>query len=475
MQHHHKLYENNETYIGTLTAIKDNYMLFKKNVPNFINYTDDIDTDTYTIYNKMYENIMYSDITQLLDKIFDKKIIKKGTIVYSSFYTGINFNDYISNNSYDNNVINKMLYEDYLNMDNNESRLYKVFRMFDDIQRRKGGLYTTSCVKSWSNLRDEKYDPDNLRNQIENIQNIVLSVSNTYLGKTADISKILLICTVNNDYSMYNLHPENYVNRILFKRILSNILLNGKIKYNLTYKELAETRQAGKKAAFVAYPWRCTEVLDNDIYVKKNDEYTKYELDANCVSGYWDGNSSLHEYILNHFILLYNDHHPSNPIHGYIGRDSSWDDYTNSNVSASEIVWFNNEKVLTPTLIYFKNYVISNQFEFYKVLRNYLKIYHNEILSQESTLLDRNELLEFAKNLCDIIDSHTKKPQFLKVDKNLSFESFLNKIYESNPLKVIPETNELFNKVSMKGGNINYKQKYKKYKSKYLRTRNNLY
>ena len=283
MDYHHKLYENNETYIGTMTAIKENYVLFKKNVPDFINYTDNIKMDTYTIYNKMYENIMFTNITEILDKIFEKKIIKKGTIVYSSFYTGINFKDYLHRDSYNENNVNKMIYEDYINVENADSRLYRVFRMFDDIQRRKGGLYTTSCSKLFS-------DPSkSQQNQMEDIQNIILSISNTYLGKTADISKILLIWSINNDYPVYNLHPENYVNRILFKRILSNILLNGKIKYNLTYAELAETRQTGKKAAFVAYPWRCTEILEKDVYIKNNDEYDKYNLDPNCVSGYWDG------------------------------------------------------------------------------------------------------------------------------------------------------------------------------------------
>ena len=226
------------------------------------------------------------------------------------------------------------------------------------------------------------------------------------MGTTADISKILLILKVNNDYALYNLHPENYVNRILFKRVLTNILFNGKIKYNIPYDTLAQSRGLNKASAFVAYPWRCTEILENDIYMKKNTDYTKYDLDPNCVTGYWDGNSSLHEYLLNHFILLYNEHHT--PIYGYIGRDSSWDDYTESNVSVREIVWFNNEKMLTPFLMYFKNHIISDEFEFYKALHNYLKNYEDAIINKQTTELSRNQLSLFSEKLCKFIDEYKK-------------------------------------------------------------------
>ena len=175
---------------------------------------------------------------------------------------------------------------------------------------------------------------------------------------------------------------------------------------------------------------------------------------------------------MNHFILLYNNNYPANSIYGYIGRDSSWDDYTNSNVSTSEIVWFNNEETLTPISIYFKNHIIFNQFEFYKVFRHYLRNYYNDILSQKSTSLNRHELLKLSKIICGIVDSYGNNTGFINVDKNLSFDVFLEKIDESNPRKVIIETNELFNKVSLKGGNINYEYKYIKYKSKYLNMKN---
>ena len=90
----------------------------------------------------MYENIMHTNITEILDKIFEKIIIKKDTILFSSFYTGVNLSDYlIGQKNYDEDYINQQFYIDHNNLGNIDSRLYRVFRMFDENERRKGGLY----------------------------------------------------------------------------------------------------------------------------------------------------------------------------------------------------------------------------------------------------------------------------------------------------------------------------------------------
>ena len=59
-------------------------------------------------------------------------------------------------------------------------------------------------------------------------------------------------------------------------------------------------------------------------------------------------------------VWMKNDNTPNKQIYGFISRDKNYDILLKKNIYFRELVWFNNEDVLKPFGLYYKNHLLFN-------------------------------------------------------------------------------------------------------------------
>ncbi len=462
---HHAIYKDNYLYNKTMAALKANINLVRQYVPGFIEDEEkyDIDELSKKIYDKMHKNIMKVNVKKILSTIFDKKLIQKGTVFYSGFqmFPIGDMKKYLAKDDtnmyhFNENYAIEMLYQDHLKLSKGEPNQFgDAFKWFTP-SRNKGALYTTACY-------DENDDINNLR----------MTVSTKYFSQFASNFKAIGIFQTNDDCEIYDLHPINFRQRMMFKRIITNILFNGKFNYGMPANVLEQAYKDGIPPLFVAYPFTCQQILNR---TPTPTCLQPPPVDKNCVQGYWDGDNTLHEHIVNHFLYVYNrDKDISNKILGYIARDNGYDPVLKSTINVREIVWFDNEITLQPIGLYFKNHQILSIFDMYNALLYVLKNFTDNIVNNIPLRIDNNKLLKMSKTLCSMGESYKRNFNMM----NFSFEN-LSRIS-------LPEfTRELGNRktfrnphfvpifknseIAQRGGKREYyKKKYIKYKKKYLK------
>lgn len=446
---HHRKYKNDYLYTKTINALKDvnNHTLLKKFAPNFENYTNDPTNDYMNIYNKMYDNIINSDLTNILDKIFEKKLIPKNNIFFSGFqtYPKLNLQEFLKN---DGSFERDIALTKILDLHNKNTEFTKTQNVLTDItkwfnkNRNVGTLFTTSCF--------EKNDT---------INSIKISISSRFYNKTANQLGSLAIFRTKKDYELYNLHPENFRSRTLFRKILTNILFGGKFNYDISSDDLGKLHKASKNPMFVDYPFTCKKILSSP------------DIDKDCIQGFWDGDNSLDEAIINHFIYVYNKNNPSKSIQGCISRDKAYDDVISKTIDVREIVWFNNEDCLEPIGFYLKNKFIFNLYQFYNVMLEYLEKNADKINKNDILTITEDELNKMIDVICN---STILKKLSSRINDGFFMRKFAN-IQELNNIIKNSNVNDVFDKLDptnsniiMRGSNTDiYKNKYLKYKMKY--------
>jgi hypothetical protein len=460
---------------GTLI---DSMYLFKKYLPNFIEYEKSEfnqiadEQNAFNIYRKMLDNLHKSDIYKILSAIFQKIKIPKDTLFYNSNTAyNLDLKNFLKENVYDDKYINDKLFEQEQLFSNGNSVLQELFNPFIEEKRNKGGLYTTTL-----------FDKDEER------KNINLSISNKYLAQRK-IETYMVILKTYEDCELFNLGSSNFISRVLFKRIIANILLGGQFEYNITNKDLNELYQNNLKPAFVGMANPCQQLLNNKdkVYALNNDIFTKLNIDVNCITGFWDGESTLHESIVNHMLMLYNNENIETQqlqminknIIGYIGLDSGYDTTIKETIYSREIVWFTNEYYLKPVAIYFKNYLCYDRFDIYKAIKNYLSnyFYNLDMLKQNPEPLFFKEKNLFMKNnfamLTEKINLNTNNIISHKAiidDKIMRDKDEFIKLLDGINLNKIVVTDDINEQkiYDQHGGESYYYKKYKKYKLKYL-------
>ena len=463
---HHEKYKNDYLYNKTISAFRDNMPILKKYAPDFIEYKDDIEYNIKTIYNKIYYNIINTDLKGILDKIFDKKKVPKDTYVFNTFEPRpkSSIHDFLKDSKFDLEYAFDIIYKHHKYLSNekdfNKSYFSDIVRPFTKL-RNKGGMYTTSCFES---------------NEKSNINNLILSLSTRFYNKTQDDKKVVSIFKTNDDYELYNLYPDNFKGRILFKRIISNILFQGKFNSNMTLKELDdmydEKIHGTINALVVHYPFDCRELIKEDIYVKKDKSCVSVYKNNDCISGYWDGENTLHEYILNHFVGIYNNENlPENRIIGCIDRDSGYDGVLKKNIFIRELVWFNNEQVLDPVGFYFNNRIVYNIYEYYKGLTDVLyEKSINTFIPEKQNEISYEDMKKLSDDLCLHIFKSKNIFYDDKFDENNNIRDVKTFIDYVNNLNIVKFSKDV--KLDLYGGNT-YRDKYIKYKTKYLKLKKN--
>jgi hypothetical protein len=460
----HNQYKNDYLYKKTMAALSnlENQELLKKYCKNFINYTYDINIDAKNIYNKMLTNFLNKNIVDILDNIFDKIEITKENIFYHGFSPNPKFNlsTLFENNIYNEQKMFDKIYELHSDLnkacirksnDDIKCPLYDISKWFSD-EKNKGALYTTSCF--------DKNDT---------INNIKLSLSSKYFNNTLGDIKLLAIFVPKSNYKLYNLHPENFRQRILFKRILTNILFEGKFNFGITLEELKQMETTKDRPnMFVSYPYTCQSILE-----QKN-------IDKDCIHGYWDGDNTLDEAIINHFVNIYNKRVPiDRKIIGYIGRDNGYDQKLNTTINIREFVWFENESCLQIAGFYLKNRLITNIYEFYSAIHDHVKkslVFENgHYIFNADTPIDvtNDDLNIMIEKLCNI---RSFAPDFINnrkfdVDEILDKNQLQQKILSisQNPIyRLFDEKDPMHKNIILRGGENIYKNKYIKYKNKYI-------
>jgi hypothetical protein len=456
----HIKYEDDYLYKKTISALTTSYHILKKYAPNFVkDFGDKADEDTIKkVYDKMYNNIKKSNCKIILDTIFEKKKITKGTVFYSGFtpYPKINLRAFLKDGcTFDREyAINELLLQHNKlseKFDDKNNSFRDIFKWFTK-DRNKGGLYTTSCF--------DKND---------DINNIKMSVSTKYFSKTAGSANALAILETNQDCELYYLHPENFKQRILFKRILTNILLNGTFSYNATKDELSKMYEDwSKPAMLVDYPFTCATLLE------------KENIDKECVQGYWDGDNTLDEKIVNHFLYVYNEEVAQDDISkkvlGYIARDNGYDTKLGITINLREIVWFNNELTLSPIGLFFKNHKVQSIYDFWTAILYVLEKFTNNIVTGKEIEFDTNKLNTTVNKLCEMGKDYQDGNKNNPVSETFKFKNnnlieFKNNLIESNKGLVMGAfSSPIFDDPNMaqRGGNKNYRDKYSKYKMKYI-------
>lgn len=449
---HHNEYKNDFLYIKTMKSLEENFAILEKYVPFFIKYKNlKINDIARKAYNKMYSYIFDADIRVIMDKIFKKMQIPKNTIFYSSFDFRVKFEDFLRSGVYDEEFAINKIKEENDKLDT-KSMFQEIFAPFTD-KKNKGAIYTTSC-----------FDKDN------DTKNPDLSFSGKYLGDGVYASNATLILKTKENFNLYDLSSSNFKQRILFKRLLTNILFGGEYLFNISKSDL-DNMYKSYNPLFVNFPYSCGVILENDLYAKdrKTNEYTKFEVDKDCVSGYWDGENTLHERVINHFLHVYNKKNPSKNIIGYIGRDSGYDSTIGETLYAREIVWFNNEDHLIPIGLYFKNNIIKNVFDFYKTLLEILKNFTEKIVKKEKIKMSKVILQVLTDQICNI------EKKFIESEFDYNFSSYGDTLdnfkQKINDTKYKPISMSLIDLYSQHGGK--YYDKYMKYETKYKKIKKN--
>lgn len=498
MDEYHIRHQNDFLYMKTMDALK-NYgtSSFNMYAPSFVNYDNNIDAKE--IYNKMYYNMIDSNLTNILDIIFDKKEISKDILFFSSenLYKSNKVIEFMRDQRNDNdNDIKQFIYEENQKLHDDtqkyESIFWDIYKKKSD-NRNKGAIYTTSCFDY----------------NINNINNLELSLSTKYLGNKENSFNYMMIYKPTDTYSLYYLHPSNFKSRILFKMIITNVLMSGKFNYNIEYDELKKMYSEdsrGKTPLYVSYSYECEQLLHcSDIQshdpkskcfikdpikpttekisfiqraqsteshpvVSRSYDDVQYPagskelfVDKHCVRGSWDGDNTLHEYIINHFISVYNENN-KNKVVGYIGLDSGYSNIENSKIFAREIVWFNQEMFLEPVGIYFKSYISLNLFDYYKVFYKYLLDNRDVIISNRNKEGITKEMIsELSKKVCESSKQLYNNNFIIDIQKDI--EIFKNDLSQTNEsINISIGTIDTHNKILQHGG---FYHKYQKYKTKY--------
>jgi hypothetical protein len=446
LKNHHNEYKDDFLYFKTMKSLEENFAILEKYVPFFIKYKNlKINDIARRAYNKMYSYIFDADVRGIMDKIFKKMQIPKNTIFYSSFDFRVKFEDFLQSGAYNEDFAINKIKEENDKLDK-KSMFQEIFAPFTD-KKNKGAIYTTSC-----------FDKDN------DTKNPDLSFSGKYLGDGVYASNATLMFKTKENYNLYDLSSSNFKQRILFKRLLTNIFFGGEYLFNISKSDL-DNMYKSYNPLFVNFPYSCGIILDNDLYAKdrRTNEYAKFEVDKECISGYWDGENTLHERVINHFLHVYNKKNPNKNIMGYIGRDSGYDSIIGETLYAREIVWFNNEDHLIPIGLYFKNNIIKNVFDFYKTLLEILKNFTDKIVKKEKIKMSKVMLQVLTDQICNIEKNFIES----EFDNNFSsygvtFDDFRQKI---NDAKYKPISTSLIDIYSQHGGK--YYNKYMKYETKY--------
>jgi hypothetical protein len=511
---HHKKYKDDFLYKKTIEIIKNNIDLFKKHIDTEIIWTSDTNnkcnteqatSDVDKIYNFMLNNITFKDVKFTLDNLFTNKQIDKDILFYHGFqprkYKDILFEIKMQNNpsqlleklkeklfeqhikelirfdKIDPNKFNSLKKdypdiiksinkdENFENIKNNisEEGLDELFNFFNENKKDKGALYTTSFL-------DDKKNRE--------INNIKLTLSTTYFGNKYNQTKMLKIFSTIDDLKLYDLTGKNFKRRTMFKMILTNILTNGKYDYDISNDDLA--KQVEPKL-FIDHSYQCKEILKHKILYTK--EQNEVEINPLCINGFWDGDKTFDEKIINHFISVYNSYNLFNKqIIGYIGLDIAYDNILKKQIFNREIVWYSPEICLENYGLFFKNNIIKNNEELYSSIYNFCKTHmHNIILDEKIPITENNInilndiLSEYSKNEDKkyTINSQNK----IIINNNFNFitysiidkEKFISNLdTKINNVIVTPEKLFLRYPETLRGGNNDYYKKYKKYKKLYI-------
>lgn len=479
---------------------------------------------TYYLYNLFYTNIIDKNIKTILDTYFSKTTIPKGTVFFNGF-NGSDKDDIITilfKEFYETNKekINS-LREDYKkltedkdnqtlkdNVDKKTTELLDIFkstnkdidttlynmynginypnnsniRMFTGIldifnKKRHGGIYTTSTWKS----PDINFEPNE-----DDTQNLNLSVSTKYFGSHAAVLNLLGVYVTNDIYQLYDLHPKNFYVRKLFRRLLSMLITRGKYNFDIPNNIVNSLYNNGNTPAFVGLSFDCSQLLNSKLYINENEKkpdlpplYKDFKPSVHCIEGYWDGDNTIHESIINHFMAIYNSLN-DDKIVGYISLDSGFDTTLKQPLFGREIVWFNGEQNLKPIGLIFKNHFTNNLVGFFNILKNYVSDHFTSIIKKEKVDLTYETLTQYTKSITEII---SRRDTFLKVSPNpfyitdrdenikkLSLAEF-NIELSKNLIHEIITTDKKQVHV-YRGGS--YKEKYLKYKNKYYNLKNSM-
>ena len=523
--------------------------ILKEEISKRLSYT--LDQRTMYLYNLFYTNMVSNnDLSTILNKLFNKDLVKKGTIFLNGFgetrdnilkyyfpefyrVNETNIRDLIEithlktldpstltnedNRKIGNfDILIRLLKTAFENYNINEafysslydSTTYKddpiksnkvITRTFNDMFnfKRSGGLYTTSCYDTNRFLTENK--------------NLNISLSTKYFGTHAGVLNMIGVYVCTKDCYIYNLYPSNFYQRKLFRRVLTNILSNGAFDYNIDADELAKPYRTNQEPAFVSHSYDCKNLLDKKLYINKNEgkdkapDYTSFIVDRHCIEGIWDGDNTLHESIVNHFVSCYNYLYRDDHIAGYYSLDNGYDTIIEKTIYSREIVWFNREFNLKPIGLLFKGQYLQNLTDYYRVLKLFIKNHFTEIITEKKIKLTENELSDLTNKMCDP-DSNVSKivdigDTFIRqyYDNNgkllISRDTFINLInivspelnyYLSQPYAISVKNNRILDRTSpelmndnylLRGGNKNdqiYKEKYLKYKNKYMALKNKL-
>jgi hypothetical protein len=424
-ENHHSKYKYDYLYCQTKNIIIKNINALKYFLPKFVNYNKYSNNEEIfkLIYDKMLSNIIKINLKNILDSIFTKKKIPAGTNFFSGIKScvSINFKNFLTNGMYNEKfVFNKIknLHEGILNNPNDRKNAFGDFYRFFDIKNKnKGTLYTTSC----NDMINEK---------------ITISTSTNFFSKKTNDSTFLLILQTNKDYELYDLHAQNFTNRILFRKILTNILFNGEFNYEMSSENLQKFKNLHE--LFYLLPFSCEQIIKNN-------------GDKDCIAGYWDGLGTLYEKIINHFLFV-NNNISKNEIIGYISKDKAYNISLKRTIQATEYVWFNNEKTLNPICFIFKNNIIYNTHDFHIALNNFIKNNVDNILNNNIRPYNESDVKRIIKEICG--------------NKYLTkYTTFANYEIPTEP----PLSKSLYKiniNQTLKGGNYYY-NKYLKYKLKY--------
>lgn len=446
-------------YYRTINSIRQ----FKSDL---IKYTDNFANeymDAEDIYNHMFHNIMDTPLKTILDSVFDTFTVPKGTRLYSSeTVRDLQLNNFGS----DRTEIIQKIYEAHNKLRNKqESVFWDVYRRHTS-ERNQGAIYTTSCF-----------------NKNNDTNNPVLSLSPRYYGENVDSTSYMIIFETNQTFSIYNLHPENFRSRNLFRSMLTNILLGGKFNYNISYDDLEKMTSSAHSAHAVPLFWdyqndckkllECTDPNKECMIGTKCLEHQPCEttierlsVKKECIKSYLDGDNTLHENIVNHFIHVYNMYNWNKQIIGYTARDMSNDPLLGVDIPAREMVWFNQESMLKPLGIYYKGYIIRHLYDYYRVLLKYIIDNKQSIGIKKKKELSLELLKKIADKICST--SVTETNDFISgVSLNIDWDNFVKMINEPLKAHQIQLDSENDNRMISQHGGDPYYDKYKKYKDKY--------
>jgi hypothetical protein len=175
--------------------------------------------------------------------------------------------------------------------------------------------------------------------------------------------------------------------RTFFKMLITSILFDGKYTFNIPNNETTWEKM------FINLPFDCEKMLEIKKEISSLLLSKGVNFNETCISGYWDGDATLHEKVLNHFVHIYNTKRGNNAIYGVTDLDQIYDYATKSKYSSREYLWFSQEKALEPVAIYIKNRVCYNIFSFYRTIYDYVRKYKDDLkmIKESKNILEKEK------------------------------------------------------------------------------------